>query len=141
MFESTFRCKIDLSIEIFVIFNFFFQQNMDKKFQLYIPILSKVLTNGQKKYQLIDVNKMKSLIDVLPEDKDIAQHILISKELLEQKKINSFVPIKVMLKGEKLDLVYKEIQQKTKRGFRDKTIDLVVELGSLPVIQISQLHE
>jgi hypothetical protein len=115
---------------------------MSKELKLYVPItLIKVIpgkrrekTKYVQKTTYIGVHNCSLLKTALPETKDIIEHMLAQRQRMADG--GEYTSIKVSVFPDKFALLCKEIGGKMGGAYRAHIIDVVVEAGQVPIIQI-----
>jgi hypothetical protein len=106
---------------------------MNNKLKFYIPIRSKRGSTA------LSADKFPLILESLPKEKDIWGHLLHALTL--KKNGFEYRSIKILIPNNDFDQILKEISVKTGKKYKEKIIDLVLDINQLPIIQISRESE
>jgi hypothetical protein len=108
-----------------------------KALKLYIPVVHKGVMKLKKTFriQLIGVHNCTTILKHLPVTKDIYEHLQAQKYQMDVLK-KPYTSIKVRMTAEEFETICREITKKIGLKYQPPVIDLVFNVGQVPIIQM-----
>jgi hypothetical protein len=109
---------------------------MSRELKLYVPVVT-VAIKGRKKTSritMLNVNNCTTFHNQLPAVKDIREHLEAQKAVKDAG--GQYTSIKVSVSPEVFAGMCKEIGHKMGARYTSKIIDLIMQVGQIPIIQI-----
>jgi hypothetical protein len=122
---------------------------MSKELKLYVPVTCikpitrikpgsfnhrQTITANERRTTLVAVHNCPIIKSLLPTTAEIGEHMVAQRSILTQG--GQFTSIKVSVTPSKYKLCCAEVGCKMGGAYRSPLIDIVIELGQLPIIQI-----
>jgi hypothetical protein len=108
-----------------------------KILKLYIPVVHQGVVKMKRSYriQLIGVHNCTTILRHLPTTNEIFGHLQAQKYQMDTLK-RPYTSIKIRLKPDDFEMICKEVTSKIGKNYQPPVIDLVFNVGQVPIIQM-----